>query len=566
MSDHGIGGFPDGAGCPRCGPSIPKLIVSRIYYFLTFAVLGTFWMLLSTFSRYLGLNAFQAGIISGARPLMSGTSVAVWTHIADRFQHLKKPILLLAVTSHGLLALAFVFFRPQFSTATYLNCDGNLSAITTSSPITSYASNIPTTTPNSSLMSGFSSVLLSNNCSIANYTSELPTSNNFGSLQLTLYQTFVVILVLVLVNESVGSGITSMADVATYSHLGKENYVKFGWIRVFGAFGWALGVFSLTLASQYFRSNSNSGGRLSDSNMTGITSSKVYLTGNYTLVFASLAVILVLSFLTACLFEFHRHPVQVARGALRNTFKQVLIPRIVLLSVVIFHSGTAIGANVGFLFWLIQDLGGTQSNMGIASLISAFSDVPSYLLAPVLIRHLSAERVVAIGIVCQIIYFYGIPSFSVPWAVYFFQPFMGGMHGLLWAAVQAIFVPLSAPGTETLMIGLLHTLMYGFGAGVGSFVGGALVNAIGSRWMFRIVAIQSAVMLVLHCCSILYFGVKPMPRQDGFHQLDKFPDDNSFLTGGDEDESDLGEETSLSTKDKLPLETLKQAVSSPDEK
>ena len=555
MSDHGIGGFPDGAGCPRCGPKIPKLCVSRIYYFLTFAMLGTFWMLLATFARYLGLSGTQAGIITGARPLLSGITVVIWTHIADRYQWTKKPIILLSVTSHCLLSISLVFFRPMFTTSPYLDCGGNLTSLTTSA----VPSTAATVANNAWHVSNASAAIVMGNCSLVNATESVPTNVGFGSLTLSLAETFAVLLTLVLANESVGSSITTMADVATYSHLGPKNYVNFGWIRVFGAGGWALGVFSLTLASQYFNTSSAAHG--TGTVISVSRSSKVYLSGNYSLVFGCLSVVLGFSFLTALLFQFKQHTTQVARGALRNTLSQVMKPRIFLLAYVIFHTGLVMGANLSFLFWLIQDLGGKQSIMGIASLIAALSDVPFYILAPTMIRFFGPERVVLFGICCQIIYFFGISGVNTAWAVLLFQPVMGGMHGLFWAAIQAIFVPLSSPGTESLMIGLLHTLMYGFGTGIGSFVGGALVDATSSQWMFRILAIASFFVLLLHFTSLLCFGVQPVPSKNGFRRLDKSDRDSTYIGDDDGETSESEKETMLVTSDvNSPISTLKKSV------
>ncbi|XP_065181700.1 major facilitator superfamily domain-containing protein 6-like protein B [Sycon ciliatum] len=562
MSDHGIGGFPNGAGCVGCGDRIPKLCVSRMYYFLTFAMLGTFWMLLATFARYLGLTATQAGIISGARPLVAGVAVAVWTHIADRFQRLKKPILLLGVTSHLLLSVAIVFFKPEFS----LDCKPDHNRTDSTSGLQAqflhpYSDTVPsasthTSTSSSSsthsMTAGFGSQIVNYTVPSANSTANStdvvgcrdvlaaqPTSVKYGALRLTLSQTFAVLLSLVLLNECLGAGITSMADVATYAHLGRENYVQFGWIRVFGAAGWALGIFSLTMAAEYFNASSSSSSSLSSYDVDD--NPRVHLSGNYQLVFSILAVILCLSFVTGALFEFTEHASSLARTALRKTLQQVLTPRMVLLSVVIVHSGAAIGVGLSFLFWRIQDIGGRQSVMGVASLISAASDVPAFILAPAAIRRLTAEKVLLIGIVCQVVYFGGVGLVTQPWQVLVFQPVMGGMHGLLWASVQAIFVPLSSPGTESLMIGLLHTLMYGLGYALGNFVGGALIDGVGSQWTFLAVCFSSVAIFLLQLASICYFGDVPSPSADGFHRLGKSPVNFHPLAGTDE--GDGGEES-----------------------
>ncbi|PSN42174.1 hypothetical protein C0J52_09851 [Blattella germanica] len=131
---------------------------------------------------------------------------------------------------------------------------------------------------------------------------------------------------------------------------------------------------------------------------------------------------------------------------------------IVALFVAIFILGTAWGYIESFLFWLLQDLGGSRSLMGITITVGGIAGIPLLVLSGPIIDRIGHANVLFIGFV-----FYAIRLLAVTYAA-----------------------KLSTTTTDTSIQGLLGGMYFGVGKGAGSLFGGYMMKAFGTRPTYQI--------------------------------------------------------------------------------
>lgn len=69
------------------GREYPRdLLISRLFYLCFFASFGSLFPLLAIYFKQLGMNATQAGILLGIRPIVEFTARPFWSSFADRFR------------------------------------------------------------------------------------------------------------------------------------------------------------------------------------------------------------------------------------------------------------------------------------------------------------------------------------------------------------------------------------------------------------------------------------------------------------------------------------------------
>ena len=85
-----------------------------------------------------------------------------------------------------------------------------------------------------------------------------------------------------------------------------------------------------------------------------------------------------------------------------DRYLEWLIKLLINLSVIIFHTGAFYGFLSGYLFWFLEDLGGTRSLMGLTSTVSGLAGIPILLLADTIFRKIGHANVQIIGFLVYI--------------------------------------------------------------------------------------------------------------------------------------------------------------------
>ncbi|XP_015112689.1 uncharacterized protein LOC107038226 [Diachasma alloeum] len=197
---------------------------------------------------------------------------------------------------------------------------------------------------------------------------------------------------------------------------------------------------------------------------------------------------------------------------------------IIALLVAVFILGIAWGYLESFLFWLIQDLGGSRSLMGITITVGGIAGIPLLVLSGPIINKIGHANVLFIGFVFNSIRLLGYSLIYNPWLCLIFEAMESVTSSLAFTAAITYAAKLSTTATDTSIQGLLGGLYYGVGKGAGSLIGGYLMTAFGTRPTYQIFAVVCLITgLIYFFFNLLY--LKKRPQVEGNDIVKKKPKD-----------------------------------------
>lgn len=152
---------------------------------------------------------------------------------------------------------------------------------------------------------------------------------------------------------------------------------------------------------------------------------------------------------------------------------------------VAWFMGFGIGLIFTFLFWHLQDFGGSPTLFGVASVINHVSEIFAYFFSFRLIRQLGHVKVLCLGLVGNTLRFLYISYLSNPWWVLPFEFMQGITHAAVWAACCSYIAHNTPQQLRSSAQGVLQGIHHGLGRGCGAVIGGLFVNSFGSTATFR---------------------------------------------------------------------------------
>ncbi|XP_069689213.1 major facilitator superfamily domain-containing protein 6-like [Periplaneta americana] len=166
---------------------------------------------------------------------------------------------------------------------------------------------------------------------------------------------------------------------------------------------------------------------------------------------------------------------------------------IVALFIAIFVLGTAWGYIESFLFWLLQDLGGSRSLMGITITVGGIAGIPLLAFSGLIIDKIGHANVLFIGFIFYAIRLFGYSLIYNPWLCLIFEAMEGVTSSLSFTAAVTYAAKLSTTTTDSSIQGLLGGVYFGVGKGAGSLIGGYMMKAFGTRPTYRIFAVSCTI-------------------------------------------------------------------------
>ncbi|XP_015904990.1 major facilitator superfamily domain-containing protein 6 [Parasteatoda tepidariorum] len=164
---------------------------------------------------------------------------------------------------------------------------------------------------------------------------------------------------------------------------------------------------------------------------------------------------------------------------------------------VTWFMGFGIGLVFTFLFWHLQDLGGTPTLFGVASVINHISEIFAYFFSFKFIRQIGHTKVLCIGLIGNIGRFLYISWLKNPWWVLPFEFIQGITHAAVWAACCSYITQATPANLRSSAQGVLQGLHHGLGRGCGAVIGGIFVNYFGTQVTFRGYGFASLIVLIL---------------------------------------------------------------------
>ncbi|XP_072758531.1 uncharacterized protein [Anoplolepis gracilipes] len=150
-----------------------------------------------------------------------------------------------------------------------------------------------------------------------------------------------------------------------------------------------------------------------------------------------------------------------AKNVVRDVFTVLRNIETAALFFACFVLGTAWGYIESFLFWLIQDLGGSTSLMGITVTVGGIAGIPLLALSGPIISKIGHANVLFVGFVFYAIRLCGYSLIYNPWLTLIFEALESVTVSLSFTAAVTYAAKLSTISTDSSIQGLLGGVYYG---------------------------------------------------------------------------------------------------------
>ncbi|KRZ69875.1 Major facilitator superfamily domain-containing protein 6 [Trichinella papuae] len=580
-----------------------ELFMSKLFYFFFYAAFGSLFPLISIYFKQLGMNATQAGLLVGIRPFVEFASAPFWGGLADRFRK-GKTILLFSLICWIVFTLSLDFIQPNSpfclignSSHQYLvpalDSEGNKK----SSPMGKKLMDLNEFQSETAVESEFAFFYLPemykeartpgispdilDKGAIVNYDPEKlghlvsPPHSKKVYRKSAVEEVFLLLLITIIIGEFFSAPAITLADACTLNLLG-DHPELYGRQRMFGSLGWGLAMFIIGIALDY--------SLVFPSHPCGLNIQEK----NYTLCFAAFSVLMSCAFLVATQLKFSDFGEDSKKVAQRimdsqignvdplvaeqarteapeaqevspghkwlNVMKTFATPHYSAFLFVTWWMGFGVGLVFCFLFWHLQDIGGSPSLYGLASVINHVSEIGAYFFSFRLINRIGHARVLYVGLIANVARFLYISWLRDPWWVLPFEfiqvidlvfPASAGIksiviidhwsiskkssditvgdfeeqleqffnemsmscrklvallierltHAAVWAAATSYISLATPPQFKSSAQGLLQGLHHGLGRGCGALFGGLIITYTGTQLMFRAYGFSCLVIL-----------------------------------------------------------------------
>ncbi|CAF4848990.1 unnamed protein product [Pieris macdunnoughi] len=519
----------------------PELLTVKTFYFFFYSAFGSLFPLMGVYFKQMGMNAGQCGLLIGTRPFVEFLSAPFWGGLADRWQK-GRTLLLASLGAWIIFTLPLSWVQPG---AVACVQPVNNSAYVLAPP--RYDADAPPVPQSFRTPVGSSSGSplpvsdAENYDTSANSDWVTPLHSFIVYTTPNIQKTFFLLLLLVVIGEFFSAPAITLADSAVITLLG-EDADRYGHQRMFGSLGWGLAMFFVGIALDHSTAFS-----------THPCGGPQRYEKNYTICFATFSVLMGAALVTATQIRFKYEPSsfeneveppvivtsELSREAqmqaqlaaqlqlpgldtsapdpqpppqplhhakvfaqttrempewvtVLRQFQNVKAASFLLVA---WFMGFGIGLIFTFLFWHLQDIGGSPTLFGVASVINHISEIFAYFFSFKLITQMGHVKVLCLGLAGNVVRFLYISWLSDPWWVLPFEFVQGVTHAAVWAACCSYIAHGSPPGLRSSAQGVLQGLHHGLGRGCGAVIGGIAVAKWGTTRTFAGYGLLCAVAL-----------------------------------------------------------------------
>ncbi|CAO4371425.1 Protein CBG09151 [Caenorhabditis briggsae] len=521
--------------------------ICRLFYLSFFASFGSLFPLLAVYFKQLGMTAAQAGFLIGSRPIVEFLSGPFWSQFASRFRK-QKLLLLFSLGSLVLFTLGIGLVQPVTPYCIVYVPEGNKTCQTMLAPAGKIIRGGALGMLKETLVGGSTkparhrrqtqSPLVEKIIDLSSFDSEEDTiagiapeyitrdrvcnynEDNYGILvspphstrvyrQPAVEQAFMLLLILICLCEFFSSPALPLADAATL-HAVRDNPAEFGKIRLMASVGWGLAMFIMGIALDY-----------SDTFRNHPCPAENTTEKNYTLCFVMCVIFMLAAMGLASKFKFDddmaapgevgglvmdtreaevshvvaekaRARVTQSEGgsgsenSLLLAMKALASMHILLFFISVVVMGGGAGLVFSFLYWHLQDIGGSPVLFGILSVVNHASEIITYFYVFKLINKYGHVRVMYLCLAVNFFRFMALSILDNPWMVLPLQVLQGACLATVWSCASSYISLVAPPHAKQHAQYALQVGYHGIGKGIGSIVGGSVISVIGSRTTFVI--------------------------------------------------------------------------------
>uniref|UniRef100_A0A7E4VKI2 MFS_1_like domain-containing protein n=1 Tax=Panagrellus redivivus TaxID=6233 RepID=A0A7E4VKI2_PANRE len=572
-------GTSDGRTVHIFGRDIPRdLFMARLFYLLYFASFGSLFPLLAVYFKQLGMTAAQAGVLLGCRPLVEFAAGPFWGIFAERFRK-GKLLLLFSLGAFIISTLAIGFVQPTtpFCVVLYKNETSECKLIVGAENIVHGGAlgylkqatglgrrkrdtnkiidtiiDLSTYDGNDEMVAGKAPEYITSD-NVCNYN-----ENQYGVLvspphstrvyrEPAVQQAFMLLLILIALGEFFSSPTLPLADGCTLN-LVSDQPREFGRIRLFGSIGWGMAMLIIGIGLDY-----------SDTFRNHPCPTKNTTEKNYILNFVVCTVLAAMSMVVATQLKFgqthEQHRPDAVGGLVMDTQLEEVDPAIAektrgkqlrtneardtqnewraalkammnihfmmyLLSV--FVVGCGAGNVFAYLYWFLQDLGGSPILFGMASVVNHSSEIAAFFYTFKIINKLGYVKTMYACLGVNVVRFLLISWLTNPWMILPLQALQGCVLAVVWATATSYVSLVSPPQLKATSQQILIFLYHGLGRGIGAMLGGLVINSVGARALFALLALLTAIVLGAS------YAVNRLLKYDGIKYSHNFEDEDDF--------------------------------------
>lgn len=521
--------------------------ICRLFYLSFFASFGSLFPLLAVYFKQLGMTAAQAGFLIGSRPIVEFLSGPFWSQFASRFRK-QKLLLLFSLGSLVLFTLGIGLVQPVTPYCIVYVPEGNKTCQTMLAPAGKIIRGGALGMLKETLVGGSTrparqrrqtqSPLVEKIIDLSSFDSEEDTvagiapeyitrdrvcnynEDNYGILvspphstrvyrQPAVEQAFMLLLILICLCEFFSAPALPLADAATL-HSVRDNPAEFGKIRLMASVGWGFAMFIMGIALDY-----------SDTFRNHPCPAENTTEKNYTLCFVMCVIFMLAAMGLASKFKFDddvpapgevhglvmdtreaevSHVVaEKARARITQSeggggsenslllaMKALASMHILLFFVSVVVMGGGAGLVFSFLYWHLQDIGGSPVLFGILSVVNHASEIITYFYVFKLINKYGHVRVMYLCLAVNFFRFMALSILDNPWMVLPLQILQGACLATVWSCASSYISLVAPPHAKQHAQYALQVGYHGIGKGLGSIIGGSVISIIGTRTTFVI--------------------------------------------------------------------------------
>ncbi|GBP47232.1 Major facilitator superfamily domain-containing protein 6 [Eumeta japonica] len=530
----------------------PELLTVKTFYFFFYSAFGSLFPLMGVYFKQMGMNAGQCGLLIGTRPFVEFLSAPFWGSLADRWQK-GRTLLLASLAAWVVFTLPLSWLQPTAVACTERWNDTNYMIVELNddhkdSKLPVDAALLLASGGSSSSPHPINDAVNYNKYKDKDYVTPLHSSVVYSKAD--IQKTFFLLLLLVVIGEFFSAPAITLADSAVITLLG-EDADRYGHQRMFGSLGWGLAMFFVGIVldhSTAFDSHPCGGPQPYEKNyiicfatfsvlMGGALVSATQIRFKYEYpaegmcapptvtepaatdeegvesaaarekrLQAQLAAQLQLPSLDTSAPERAEPTLGQAKVFAQTTrempewvavlrqFRNIKAASFLFTA---WFMGFGIGLIFTFLFWHLQDINGSPTLFGVASVINHISEIFAYFFSFKLITQMGHVKVLCLGLAGNVVRFMYIAWLPSPWWVLPFEFVQGVTHAAVWAACCSYIAHGAPPQLRSSAQGVLQGLHHGLGRGCGAVVGGMFVARYGTTATFAGYGLLCGVMLAV---------------------------------------------------------------------
>ena len=139
----------------------------------------------------------------------------------------------------------------------------------------------------------------------------------------------------------------------------------------------------------------------------------------------------------------------------------------------------------------MKSLGGGEGLFGLSVAFAGVSELPTFLFSSILLRKLTARRMLVLGVMMMIVRCTLISFMVDPRMALLLQLMHGLTFSMTWIAGVSYANEIAPPGMGATAQALFSSTLLGLGNGIGALIGSQIYAAFGPASLYRAAAVSA---------------------------------------------------------------------------